>query len=341
MALKRVTMQEIADACGLSRNTISKVFNGRGSVPEATRKTVIDKAKELGYYQFPEEKPAEPMLNGTIALLTQHKLLTHAFGSFFMSSFSDQISRSGYTLKIFEISPEELAQKQTPPHLILDETIAVLGIEIFDREYIDMICSLGKPTVFIDAPAQLSMINMSCDIISMENISSEFALVDRMIQNGAKSIGFVGDIAHCNSFFERWVGFNRAMANSDLPVDRSLCILDKDSDDYGNTEWLIDRITSLPKTPDAFACCNDYLALHLMTALKRLGHSIPKDIMVCGFDGSVEASLFDPSLSTVSIPSAEIGRIAALTLFDRVKYPDSPFLWIYVKTAPVFGESTR
>ena len=41
MALKRVTMQDIADACSLSRNTVSKVFNGRGSVPEATRKQVL------------------------------------------------------------------------------------------------------------------------------------------------------------------------------------------------------------------------------------------------------------------------------------------------------------
>ena len=42
MALKRVTMQAIADACGLSRNTVSKVFNKRGSVPEATKRLVLD-----------------------------------------------------------------------------------------------------------------------------------------------------------------------------------------------------------------------------------------------------------------------------------------------------------
>ena len=49
MAVKRVTMQEIADACGLSRNTVSKIFNDRGAVPEATKKLVLQKAQELGY----------------------------------------------------------------------------------------------------------------------------------------------------------------------------------------------------------------------------------------------------------------------------------------------------
>ena len=45
MALKRVTIQDIADACGLSRNTVSKVFNNRGAVPEATKKAVKRKTK--------------------------------------------------------------------------------------------------------------------------------------------------------------------------------------------------------------------------------------------------------------------------------------------------------
>lgn len=47
-------MQDIADACCLSRNTVSKIFNGRGSVPESTRRMVMEKARELGYSQFPQ-----------------------------------------------------------------------------------------------------------------------------------------------------------------------------------------------------------------------------------------------------------------------------------------------
>ena len=42
MAYKRVTVQDIADACSLSRNTVSRVFNDRGAVPEETRAKVTD-----------------------------------------------------------------------------------------------------------------------------------------------------------------------------------------------------------------------------------------------------------------------------------------------------------
>ena len=177
MALKRVTIQDIADACGLSRNTVSKVFNNRGAVPESTRKLVMQKAQALGYGMFSEEDPS-PARDGrvNIALLTQPKLLSHSFGAYFLTSFTDQVSRSGYNLKIYEISPREIAEKRLPPHLLLEETAGFLGIELFDREYQAMICSLGIPCVFVDGHARLVGSLLSCDCISMENVAASAAL---------------------------------------------------------------------------------------------------------------------------------------------------------------------
>ena len=63
-----------------------------------------------------------PTGGSNIALLTQHKLLSHNFGAFFITSFTDQICRTGYTVKIYEISPAEIAEKRLPPHLDLEET---------------------------------------------------------------------------------------------------------------------------------------------------------------------------------------------------------------------------
>ena len=340
MARKRVTMQDIADACGLSRNTVSKIYNGRGSVPEATRKMVLSKAAELGYYQRIEAAEDERG-GGSIALLTQHKLLSHNFGAFFITSFTDQICRAGYTMKMYEVSAREIAEKKLPPHLNLDETAGILGIELFDREYLEMICSLHKPTVFVDGYARSSKNLIHCDFVSMENVAAEMALVDRMIGAGARRIGFVGDFEHCNSFYERWLGYSTALSEAGLPLDRALCILEEDGVQYGDAEWLAERLAVMPFLPDAFACANDFLAIHLMAALKKLGLSIPGDVMVTGFDGSTEASLIAPSLTTARIPSTEIGRIAASLLYERIVSPDSPFRWTYVKTTPVWGESTR
>ena len=127
MQFKRITMQDIADACGLSRNTVSKVFNGRGSVPPDTRSRVLQKARVLGYGTPPEHPGAVPDAEGNIALLTEKLPGETHFGSYFLSAFSDQISRCGYSLRIYEISPEERQEMRLPPHFSADKAERQIG----------------------------------------------------------------------------------------------------------------------------------------------------------------------------------------------------------------------
>ena len=132
MAIKRITMQELADACGLSRNTVSKVFNERGTVPDATKQLVLRKAEELGYLQFnvektgsTEEKPGDAAFQNAgsqkpslfvhsgknVALLTKRIPNDYHFGSLFLPAFTERLSRAGVTLMMYEIKEDELEYK--------------------------------------------------------------------------------------------------------------------------------------------------------------------------------------------------------------------------------------
>ena len=46
---KKITIQDIADALGLSRNTVSKALNNTGVLAEDTRQKILEKAAEMGY----------------------------------------------------------------------------------------------------------------------------------------------------------------------------------------------------------------------------------------------------------------------------------------------------
>ncbi|MDO5518194.1 MAG: substrate-binding domain-containing protein, partial [Clostridium sp.] len=66
----------------------------------------------------------------------------------------------------------------------------------------------------------------------------------------------------------------------------------------------------------------------------------PEDILVCGFDDSSESKIIEPHLSTVHIPSYEMGSIAADMLLNRIKDPSSPFKTTYVDTDIIYRGST-
>ena len=72
---KKVTVQAIADALGLSRNTVSKALNNKGALAEDTRQKILDKAAEMGYRRviyISEPSPAEKGEIKELALITQN-----------------------------------------------------------------------------------------------------------------------------------------------------------------------------------------------------------------------------------------------------------------------------
>ncbi len=342
MARKRITMQQLAEACGLSRNTVSKVFNDRGSVPETTRKMVLQKAKEIGYYQgFEENSPKSelPRLQ-SIALLTQRIPVDAHFGTFFLPAFTERLSRAGYMLTMYEITPEEQRASALPACMVLEQTAGISVMEMFDPQYLDMLCSLGLPCISVDTYARANFLPMKCDLIFMENIASTTAMTEHVIAAGARRLGFIGDPEHCDSFHQRWMGFCSAVERAGLSLNKSICILERDNPNYSSEDWFLEQIKRMPVVPDALICANDFLALRVMSVLKQMGLSVPGDVMVAGFDGSPQSAVVEPSLTTVQIPNTEIGHMAAELLLDRLQYPDRPFRTTYVQTTPVWRNST-
>lgn len=92
--------------------------------------------------------------------------------------------------------------------------------------------------------------------------------------------------------------------------------------------------------PSAFVCANDYIAVNFMKSLKNLNHSIPGDIVVCGFDNGPESKIIEPHLTTVHIYSNEMGVKAAEILLSRITHPEQPYQVSHIYTKPIIRDST-
>ncbi len=58
---------------------------------------------------------------------------------------------------------------------------------------------------------------------------------------------------------------------------------------------------------DAVVASSDLMAFEIVKFLKSRGYRIPKDVIVTGFNDTVESKISQPSLSTVHMPHAELG----------------------------------
>lgn len=352
----RVTIQDIADALGISRNTVSKAINNTGILADATRDKVLKKAMEMGYKQFSYitlENSAKPALSlsantdaNEIALLTTSFLGNSHFSSTMLDKFHSELSEFGYSLSMHRILAEELHSLRLPNSFSKERAAGIVCIELFDPAYSRMVCELGLPVLFIDSPVVCPDGPPEADCLYMDNQTGIYQFVQEMVRREKKKIGFIGEYLHCQSFYERYAAYRNAAHFYGLSCPEEYCILkNKESmtrsscKDY--KEYLEFCIKNIPSLPDVFICANDFVAIDAMQALKKLGYSIPEDVYLCGFDDSPESKIITPSLTTIHIHSQIMGYSAVQLLVSRIREPSLNFRTMHTETNLIYRESTE
>ena len=344
--MSKVTIQDIADALGVSRNTVSKAINNADGLADATREKILQKAVEMGYKQFSyvravtavagEEESTHPSpgFRGEIALLTTAFLNQSHFASLMLDKFQREISQLGYTLNTHRVSPEDLKNGTLPITFVPERTSAILCIEMFDFAYDEMVCALGLPVLFVDGPSRRHGRTLNADQLYMDNTAGIIRFVYDMLERGYKRLGFIGDYEHCQSFFERYAAFRGAMLMAGVEVEDRFLI-------KANKPWdLLEPLSALTEMPDAFLCANDFVALDAMQILSDRGLSVPKDVMICGFDDSAESRSSKPTLTTIHIHTQVMAFSAVQLLMSRIKEPSLDFRFVHTQTDLIYRDST-
>ena len=255
----KVTIQDIADALGISRNTVSEAINNSEGLAEATREKILQKAVEMGYKQFSYvsamasgtapiagDVPQSSVFQGEIALFTTVFLTQSHFASLMLDRFQRELSPLGYTLNTHRIDSDNIRNLSLPNTFVPSRCSAVICIEMFNQEYDEMVCSLGIPVLFVDGPSRRNGRALPCDQLYMDNTTEVSRFVHEMLQQGQRRIGFVGNYDHCQSFFERYTAFRCTMLLEDECVDERYIIKSNRLED------IQEKLTSLTDLPDVF-----------------------------------------------------------------------------------------
>lgn len=345
---RRVTIQDIADELGFSRNTVSKALNNGDGLADATRERIIQKAVEMGYKQFaytnallslqntvqPSEVPLDENAPCEIALMSANFLGGSHFASLMLDAFQNEITRLGYTLSMHRVRDSHLRELELPVTFRQERAAAIICFEMFDRAYDKMLCDLGLPILFVDGPAKIDGYSLPADQLYMENYSGITRLVGDLIAAGKRSFGFIGKYDHCNSFYERYSSFRLALLMAGMPVDERFVIPKNAKAEIGKA------LDELDELPEVFLCANDFVALDALQALRDRGYDVPRDVWLAGFDDSGESRVSMPALTTVHIHTQVMAFSAVQLLRTRMQEPSLDYRSVYTETSLVYRAST-
>lgn len=342
--MKKVTIQDIADALGVSRNTVSKAINNSAGLADATREKILQKAVEMGYKQFSyvstfaglrSLRPEGSEYRGEIALLTAVFMSQSHFASTMLDKFQREISQLGYTLNTHRVTEQNLREKSLPLTFRRDQVRAIICIEMFNRSYDEMVCELGLPTLFVDGPVKREGLSLPSDQLYMDNTVGITRFVNDMLAAGQRRIGFVGDYNHCQSFYERYAAFRMAMLMAGVPVDERFCFCHNRADSF------IEQLAGMDELPDVFICANDFVAGDLIRGLFSIGKTVPEDVRILGFDDAPESRIIRPALSTVHIHTQIMAFTAVQLLLSRMKEPSLDYRVVHTETDLIYRDSTK
>ena len=343
----KVTIQDIADALGISRNTVSKAINNSEGLADATRERILQKAVEMGYKQFsyvnafaslagnpPGETRPSPGFQGEIALFTTMFLTQSHFASLMLDKFQREISQLGYTMNTHRVTEENLREGTLPITFRPEQVKAIICIEMFDRRYDEMVCEMGIPVLFVDGPVKQDGLSLPADQLYMDNTTEIARFVSNALRGGDRRIGFIGNPDHCQSFFERYAAFRFSMLMAGEPDSDKYVIR------YNRPDEIAEKLYALDELPDVFICANDFVASDAMRALFSIGKSVPEDVRLLGFDDSAESRHSRPALSTIHIHTQIMAYEAVHLLMSRIKEPSLDFRTVHTQTDLIEREST-
>jgi len=333
---KRVTLQEIADALGLSQFSVSRALAGKPGISEATRELVTTTAEQMGYPARQREK-ARSVQDVVLFMLPDRMSSDGEFWPRVMLGAQRAVRSRGANLVMEIISGEEEASLCMPPNL---ERLVIDGVVCtgLSSGYVQMLQQKGHCVVILDRYIP----DLGVDGVMADNLAGMRAVTAHLISVGHSEIGFVGNNGWAESYYHRWYGYRQAMEQHGLSVCKDWSIL-VDHPDKGPWElgFLRKRLQGLQPIPSAWVCVNDSTALNLIVVLGEMGLRVPEDVSVVGFDDLDRAAQSAPALTTVRCFREAMGARAVERLYRRLESPDDPADLLLVGTELRIRQSTQ
>ncbi|MBQ9866708.1 MAG: GGDEF domain-containing protein [Lachnospiraceae bacterium] len=151
--------------------------------------------------------------------------------------------------------------------------------------------------------------------IIMDNDSGMNDLTRHLItEHGVKDIIFVAGTADNSDSAERMESVrNTALSHGLTFTDENVVYSDWE---FAKAAEIARNFANKGKLPDAFICANDEIAMVMITTFEDYGISVPKDVIITGFDNLPETEIFYPSISSIDPDSHLHGFICAKTMAD-------------------------
>ncbi|WP_229841041.1 LacI family DNA-binding transcriptional regulator [Streptomyces brasiliensis] len=317
-----VTISDVAEAAGVSRQTVSNVLNAPDRVRAETRERVTRAIADLGYHpnhMARSLRASSPRMIGC-RILPVHAETVAAIQDRFLHALAEAGQECGHHVLLFTAAD---AAAESEWCTVLWRTGAVSGVVLYDITPDDprpeRLTAAGVPfTAFGRTAADTERYSWA----DVDNAAGTASAVDHLVAAGHRRIGFLGWPEGSSVGDARAHGWLMAMDRHGLLAGSHRLDIRGDDTTTSGTR-LMKELLDRPGPPTAVVAATDTLAVGALHTVRDRGLEPGRDVAVVGFDDSPAAAAL--GLSSVRQPIEEVGRLVmaeVLRLTDRTLGPN-------------------
>ena len=303
---KPATLRQVAAACGLSISTVSRALRTPTLLDADTLRIVTAAIEQLDY----RPSSAAQALRGERTRVVL--VVVPSLSPFFLEVFSgaeEAAAAAGYSVLVANTD-----RRCSREHHLLEQASAgsVDGVILVTSNDLPKVSVdfAGKPVVIaLDVSTQTAFTTVRVD-----HVAGAVAATGYLIHLGHRRIAHISGPPSSGMSLHRLEGYRQALGEAGIAFDPSLVFDGAFTVESGIAAT--ERILAMPQRPTAIFAANDQIALGVAQALRAQGLKVPGDISLIGFDDERMAALYDPPLSTIRIPTFEIGHGAMVELLQ-------------------------
>jgi LacI family transcriptional regulator len=306
-----VTIRDVARRAGVSPATVSRVLNDTCAVDDEKRRLVLNASRDLGYTPNPAARSLLGKRTGGLGVLLPF------VGAEFFSVLLTGLDEAAQELEAFLVvstSHRHAPEFRSAMHAMQKRVdgVIVMAPELGARDA-EVLATAGGPVVLVNTYVE----QHHMDVINFDNYGGARAVTQHLLDLGHRRIALIKGPAVARDAQERARGYRDAMAEAGISQTDALEYDGDYSQEAGYAA--ASRIAQAAPRPTAIVAANDYCAMGALRALHEAGLAIPDDIAVAGFDGIVSAQYTQPPLTTVHVPTHQIGHKAVARLAELLR----------------------
>ncbi|MBL8063433.1 MAG: LacI family DNA-binding transcriptional regulator [Anaerolineales bacterium] len=312
---RRITIKDVAQAAGVSTQTVSRVMNKFSYVSEETRLRVEAVVEELGYRPSTLARSLIQQRSYTLGIVTYG--LKYIGPSRTLNGIADQADKLGYMLVMKELDNLDSSRIED----VIDSLLArqVDGIlwavpEIGDNHaWLDgRLQNISVPVLFIAMHPRPGVSSVATD-----NYQGAVTATEHLLSIGKRRIGHISGPLSWWEAMERKRGWRETLQKAGLDASEQQCSEGNWSPASGEQAFfqLLEKFPDL----DSVFVANDQMALSVLREAHRQGITIPEQLAVIGFDNIPESAHFYPSLTTISQDLQLLGEEAVQSIVQMVQ----------------------